>query len=125
MRLHEARCTLLASVMKIDGVICIEEIEAGLHISEEEVIRDRRCKTSDWSDAMITKDRSDEAIAKLLLHSVNDRKAVIDLLWRMAGADKNVHTEEIKLIGEYARKLGISNYCFSDEALRHARDQLT
>ena len=105
MRLNEARCILLASLMKADKVVFLEELDLGRHISEVCARVDNRADREDWVAAVRQSDRVEEALARLRQEWLAEREDTIDYLWHMASSDGELHPAEAYLIVEFAKKL--------------------
>lgn len=105
MTLNEARCVLMASVMRADGVIHLEEIALGMQVSGALALEDRRAGADDWQRSISMRDHVDLAIARLRHEWRDERERVIDFLWQMATCDRELHPAEAAVITDYASRL--------------------
>ena len=117
MTLNEARCVLLASVMRADNVIHLSEIETGMAISARHASLGRGEFADDWQRSIGMRDRVDEAIARLRREWVEERELTISYLWEMATCDRELHPAEAALIVDYAKQLMVEM-----DRLPNARD---
>lgn len=105
--LNEARCILLASVMRADNVIHLSEIEFGMALSSRYSSSDRSAYSDDWQRSIGLRDRIDEAIARLRREWIEEREDLISYLWEMATCDRELHPAEAALIVKYAEDLRV------------------
>jgi uncharacterized tellurite resistance protein B-like protein len=105
--LNEARCVLLASVMRADNVVHLSEIEFGMALSSRYAGSDRAAFGDDWQRSIGLRDRVDEAIARLRREWTEERETLINYLWEMATCDRELHPAEASLIMQYAKDLRV------------------
>lgn len=99
-----AASILLAAIMKSDGVVKLEEMEAGRRI-----LKGQSQEPGVWAEAIANSDQIEAAIAELSQAPLVRREQVIRDLWRMANSDGEIHPEERRLIFKIALAIGVNH----------------
>lgn len=105
MKLQRSHSILLAAMMKADGVVKLEEMEAGRRLVKAQ----SDVKTGEWADGIGETERFEEAIQRLSQQPLIVREKVVRDLWKMAKSDGEVLPAERRLIFKISMSIGVNH----------------